>query len=66
LTAAWAGGLVAIVAIGSLLWYGALAATNVRVTGDVHVVRFIPAAVIGLTPIGWYLWVTVVEPLHLR
>jgi hypothetical protein len=62
----WVLGLVGVATVGFILWYGGLAATNVVLPGEVQEAHLVPAAIVGLAPIAWYVWLTLIEPLRLR
>jgi hypothetical protein len=63
LVAAWLAGLAAVALVTYLVWIGTAAAIGLVVPGDGAAVQLIPAALISLVPIGWYVWVTIVEPI---
>ena len=63
---AWFLGLVAIGFVSFLFWYGSLVATNLVLPGDTGILELVPAAIVALAPLGWYLWVTIIDPLRLK
>jgi hypothetical protein len=48
------------------MWIAAAAATNLVLPGDIGILELVPAAIVALAPLGWYVWVTIVEPLRLK
>ena len=62
----WVVGLAAVATVSFFLWYVGLAATILLVPGELRPVHLVPAAIVGLAPLGWYIWNTLFEPLRLR
>ena len=62
----WLGGLAAIGLVTYLLWLGVAAAMGMLLPGEATALALIPAAIVALLPLGWYLWVTALEPWRLR
>ena len=64
--AMWSLGLVAIGLVSFLFWYGSLVAIGMILPGDMGILELVLAAMVALAPLGWYVWVTIVEPLRLK
>jgi hypothetical protein len=64
--AMWCLGLVAIGFVSFLFWYGSTVAIGMILPGDIGILELVPAAIVALAPLGWYVWVTIVEPLRLK
>jgi hypothetical protein len=63
---AWCLGLVAIGFVSFLFWYGSSVAVGMVLPGEIGILELVPAPIVALAPLGWYVWVTIVEPLRLK